>query len=210
MMNRGIKIVGGQIMQSPFETPQESNGDKALERALSAVHDVVSQEQEKVGEEENIDTFPANENNVEADTDGEATLFLKKSVTRRLANHIANANGISYSETDTHFRFDGKYIRVTRQEVENILGKLSDAKWRMLFVNRSGNVRTFNDYEFAIGNPTANTEQTENKDYVQLNFRIERSLKEEIDTLRELMNMSQNDFVAQAVAEFVSAIKAEL
>jgi hypothetical protein len=152
---------------------------------------------------------------VEASTTVEfVTLKIKRTYPKRLINIITAANPdveLNENEADAYV-LTGSYIKVTRAEVESVVGRLTDTRWRMLFMNRTGEVREFNNYEFSMGVPRpVITESSERRESTQINVRIPTDLKALMEELRapEILNLSQNDFVAEALAEYINMIKKE-
>lgn len=141
------------------------------------------------------------------------SVSLRKGFPKRVVNLIASVNNAEVDETEEFYVIKAPYIKVTRSDLESVAGKVTDARWRMLFVNRSGEVKDFNNYEFSIGAPKpVIVEETPKEQPVQLNIRISPALKEEIEELRKLLgdNYSQNSFVEDAIKEFVTNIRKEM
>jgi hypothetical protein len=142
------------------------------------------------------------------------TLSLRKGLSKRVINLIGSMNNAEIVETEDFFIIKASYIKVVRSDIESSVGKLTDGRWRTLFVNRKGEVKEFNNYEFAIGIPKPTVVETpeERKEMVQLNIRIEKSIKDDIEELRRLLgdNYTQNGFVEDALKEFIANIKKEM
>src|SRR5579875_2982856 len=64
---------------------------------------------------------------------------------------VNNNDNVIVQEFEKYFQLNAKQIRVTRQDGERALGKMNDGQWRMLFMNKKGDVDTFNDHEFVLG-----------------------------------------------------------
>jgi hypothetical protein len=141
------------------------------------------------------------------------SLTFRKTQPKRLVNAIASANGVQLVEATDSYVIAAPYIKVLRSEIEAITGKLSDVKWRMIFVNRKGEVKEFTNHEFAIGVASvASVNETERKEAVQLNIRIDKQVKEEMEKYRgkDFLDRTQNDFVEDALKEFIANIQKEL
>lgn len=144
-----------------------------------------------------------------------ATLSIRKGFPKRIINLIASMNNAEIDETDDLYIIKAPRIRVVRAELEASIGKLTDGRWRTLFVNRTGEINEFNGYEFDISVPTPSLvekEEVTKEPVVQLNIRIPESVKSDIEELRKLLgdNYTQNAFVEDALKEFISNIKKEM
>lgn len=137
----------------------------------------------------------------------EGTVALKTRSTL-LVDVVSRTNvGAILQNTGDYYQINAPTIRVIRQDVESILGKLNDAQWRMLFMNHEGEVKTFNNYEFLIGNVAEQVE--ERKELAQINIRIDRLAKDNMDTVRGLLNMTQAEFLEVAIQELTDKILSE-
>lgn len=141
------------------------------------------------------------------------SISFRKTHPKRLINALASINNAKIEENEDSFVIVAPYLKITRSDVETSIGKISDAKWRMMFVNRAGEVKEFNNYEFAIGTPKVVESATESKtETVQLNIRIDKHVKEELEKFRspEFLDLNQNAFVEEALREFIANIRKEL
>jgi hypothetical protein len=173
---------------------------------LSLVETANAEFEQLTGEEKSNLTFIAPAELVE--------LSLRKGLPKRVINLIASMNNAEMQENEEHYILKAPYIKVSRADVESSIGKLTDGRWRMLFVNRSGEIKEFNNYEFAIGAPKAAIvdEEEQRKETVQLNIRVDKLIKEDIEKYRLLLgeNYTQNAFVEDALKEFIANIKKEM
>jgi hypothetical protein len=141
------------------------------------------------------------------------SISFRKTYPKRLINSLASANNATLEETEDAFMVSAPFIKVTRSDVEQVTGKITDAKWRMMFVNRSGEVKDFNLYEFTIGTPKAVVADEEaTVETVQLNVRIDKEIKAEMEKYRDsnYLDMTQPAFVQEALREFIASIKREV
>jgi hypothetical protein len=146
-------------------------------------------------------------------SDGFASVSFRKNYPKRLVNAMAGVNNAQLVETDDAYVLSAPYIKISRRELEAVIGPMTDAKWRIMFVNRVGEVKEFNNYEFAVGTPRpVETVEEEAKDTVQLNIRIDRAVKDELEKYRgkEYLDMTQNAFVEEALKEFIANIRKEV
>lgn len=127
-----------------------------------------------------------------------------------LAELISQTNeDVIVQSSNKHFQINAKQIRVSRGEVERKLGKrLNDGEWRMLFINRTGEVYSFTDHEFILG--IVELEIEERKEQAQINTRIDAEAKSEMDSVRQLLNMTQAQFLEVAIKEYAEKVRAEL
>ncbi|WP_336784079.1 hypothetical protein [Paenibacillus illinoisensis] len=141
-----------------------------------------------------------------------ASLSLKRTYAKRLVNAIASLNNIEVEEHEDCYLIASPFIRVNRSDVEHVAGKMSDAKWRMLFVNRSGEIREFTNERFIMGTPVQATQAEDEKDVVQINVRIDSLVKADVDKYRskDFLDLTQNAFVEEALREFIVNIKKDL
>ncbi|MNS30721.1 hypothetical protein D3C72_627590 [compost metagenome] len=141
--------------------------------------------------------------------DSSVSLKFKKTYPKRLISTIVNNNNALLQETDEHYIVSAPYIRVVREEVESVLGKLTEAKWRLLFIGRSTDkVRDFDSSLFSMGNQRTVLDKSE---LTQVNFSIPKTLKAEMTTYRseKYLNLGQNEFVTEALREYIDNIKRE-
>ncbi len=142
-----------------------------------------------------------------------ASLSLRRTYSKRLVNLIASLNNTEVEETEDFYLISAPFIKVNRSDVEGVVsGKMSDAKWRMLFVNRSGEIREMSNERFVMGTPAPVVSTDESKDVIQINIRIDAGVKAEMDKYRskEFLDLTQNAFVEEALREFIENIKKEL
>lgn len=140
--------------------------------------------------------------------EGTVELKLRKNYKPLVDTIIKSNNNVTVQEFDTHYQVNAQQIKVTRQDGERALGKLNDGQWRILFMNKKGELSSFNDYEFVLG--VIATEVEEAKETAQLNTRIDSKAKLEMDEIRDLLGMTQAKFLEVAIAEYVSKVKAEI
>jgi hypothetical protein len=126
-----------------------------------------------------------------------------------LVEMIVNKNDdVVVQDFETHFQANAKQIRITRQDAENALGKMDDGRWKILLMNRNGEVSQLNNYELVLGITEAVAE--ESKDLAQLNTRILAESKMEMDATRKLLGMTQAEFLEVAIKEYAEKVKAEM
>jgi hypothetical protein len=167
---------------------------------------ILNSEEEVVVEDNTV----SNEGSKE-ETNSTVSLYIKKSMRKPVVNNIVSANQEAHvHETDGHYVITAPYIRVTRSMVESALGNITDAQWRMTFLRREGDVRAFNDYEFQLGTPAIQVEEQNKTDYVQINTRIPKEAKIEMECYLPLLNMSQTEYIAKAVELMNAQIREEL
>lgn len=138
------------------------------------------------------------------------TIKIKRTQPKRLINAIVQANSnVEVEEGEDAYVITAPYVKVRRSDVEVVTGSMSDTKWRMLFMNRVGEVSSFTNHEFIIGVPQPTITEEDRRVWTQVNIRLPKDLKEEMELLRsaQILNMSQNEFVAEAVAEYIAMIK---
>lgn len=142
------------------------------------------------------------------DLEGTVSLKIHKN-NMPLAEIVAKKNdGVIVQQFENHFQLNAKQIRVTRQDAENVLGRMNDGRWRMLLMNRDGEIANLNNYELVLG--VVQTETEENKETAQLNTRILAESKQDMDEIRALLNMTQAQFLEVAIAEYVEKVRAEM
>lgn len=137
---------------------------------------------------------------------------------QQVVDAISQANpGAEIEEADDHFSIRAPHIRILRQEVEKAAGtKLSDVRWKSLFVNRSGDIKEFNEHEFSMGITVPVVEEEEVQiETIQFNVRIPKELKSEMDNVRALLGtpsspMTQNSYVAEALQVLNKQIMKEI
>jgi hypothetical protein len=140
------------------------------------------------------------------DTESKARISFKNNrINFEIAESIINANpNLKFYENNEIIQVSGDYIRLNRSQVEGIMGKITDIAWRMLVMNNEGDKQVFNDHELIIGTVAETTEQVE---LAQLNVRINKEAKENLDKYRELLSLTQGEFVEKAIEELVVKIK---
>jgi hypothetical protein len=140
----------------------------------------------------------------------EGTVSLKiKNTYKELVEVIVNKNdNVVVQEFDGHIQINAKQIRVTRQDAESVLGRMNDGRWRMLLMNRDGEVTNFNNYELVLGIVESEVEET--KEQAQLNTRILADAKIEMDEIRALLGMTQSQFLEVAIKEFAERVRSEM
>lgn len=140
--------------------------------------------------------------------EGTVAIKLKKDYAKLVGVITSGNDEVIVQEFDTHYQLNAKQIRVTRQDAERTLGKMNDGRWRMLFMNRDGELTAFNDYEFVLG--VVETEVEERREQAQLNTRIDAEAKQEMDRVRALLEMTQAQFLEVAIKEFSEKVNAEM
>jgi hypothetical protein len=140
--------------------------------------------------------------------EGTVMLKLRKQYFPLVDTIVKNNDNVIVQEFDNYFQINAKQIKVTRQDGERALGRLNDGQWRVLFVNRQGEVSNFNDYEFVLG--VVETEVEETKETAQLNTRIDSKCKMDMDEVREMLGMTQAKFLEVAITEYVQKVRAEM
>lgn len=140
--------------------------------------------------------------------EGTVALKLRKQYKPLVDTIINNNDNVMVQEFENHFQLNAKQLKVTRQDGERALGRLNDGQWRMLFMNKKGEVVDFNDDKFILGVVEAEAEEV--KETAQLNTRIDSKAKLEMDEVRDLLGMTQSKFLEVCIAEYVSKVKAEL
>lgn len=140
--------------------------------------------------------------------EGTVELKLRKTYAP-LVQTIVNVNSdVIVQDKEAYFQLNAKQIKVTRTDGERALGKLNDGQWRILFMNKIGEVVSFTDNEFVLG--VVETEETTVKELAQLNTRIDSNVKADMDETRDFLGMTQAKFLEVAIAEYVAKAKAEL
>jgi hypothetical protein len=140
--------------------------------------------------------------------EGTVELKLRKNYKPLVDTIIKNNDNVIVQEFDTHFQINAPQIKLTRQDGERALGRLNDGQWRVLFMNKQGELVKFDDYSFILG--VLPEEIEENKETAQLNTRIDSKAKLEMDEIRDLLGMTQSKFLEVAIAEYVSKVKEEM
>lgn len=155
------------------------------------------------------------ENNVVATTnvtpeslEGTVMLKLNKQYKKLVDTIVKNNDNVVVQDLETHYQINAPQIKVTRQDGERALGKLNDGKWRMLFVNKKGEVVDFNDDKFVLGVIEAEVEEA--KELAQLNTRIDSKCKLDMDEIRDLLGMTQAKFLEVAINEYVGKVRDEI
>lgn len=140
--------------------------------------------------------------------EGTVELKLRKQYKSLVTVIVQNNDNVIVQEFESYIQLNAKQIKVTRQDGERALGKMNDGSWRMLFMNKKGEISSFNDYEFVLG--VVETEAEEVKETAQLNTRIDSKAKLEMDETRELLGMTQAKFLEVCIADYVAKVKAEM
>jgi hypothetical protein len=140
--------------------------------------------------------------------EGTVELKLRKQYQPLVTVIVQNNDNVVVQEFESHFQLNAKQIKVSRTDGERALGRLNDGSWRMIFMNKKGEIVNFNDYEFVLG--VVETEAEEVKETAQLNTRIDSKAKLEMDETRELLGMTQAKFLEVCIADYVAKVKAEL
>jgi hypothetical protein len=140
--------------------------------------------------------------------EGTVELKLRKQYKELVDAIVKNNDNVTVQEFETHYQVNAKQIKVTRQDGERALGRLNDGQWRILFMNKKGEVVTFDDYQFVLG--VVEEEVAESKETAQLNTRIDSKSKLEMDETREMLGMTQAKFLEVCIAEYVAKVKAEM
>lgn len=164
--------------------------------------------QEKLHEEVPPKVLPQADGTIEY-----VTLKIKRTYSKRLVNSAivsTNAN-VELEEAEDVFILKAPYIKVKRSDIEAVMGSISDTKWRMIFMNRVGEVREFTNYEFIMGIPQPSQTEVDRREWTQMNVRLPKDLKEEMEILRapDILAMNQNEFVSEAITEYIAMIKRE-
>lgn len=204
------------LVRNNTVTSQEQNTKKMEELKMELSNEMVNGNT-LVGEQTNtdkevIETMQQLEDSIKAEQTSVAHLAIKKINGEDLVNMIVQSNyHAEVGENETHYLVHAPYIRVVRSDVENLLGKLSNTRWRMIFAHRQGELKTFNDYEFAIGNPVQTSDEpTSKEETTQVNARFPISLKEEVDEFKDMLGLSINSFVITAVTEYIKNLKEQI
>lgn len=71
-------------------------------------------------------------------------------------------------------------------------------------MNREGDTVTFNNYEFVMGNVEQVIE--ERKELAQINIRIDKNAKDTMDEVKNLLGMTQAEFLEVAIKELADKI----
>jgi hypothetical protein len=122
---------------------------------------------------------------------------------------VASKNeNVIVQEFDGYYQVNAKQIRITRQDVEGLFGKINDGRWRMLLMNRDGEVSEFNNHILILG--IVQSEVEEAKETAQLNTRIDSKSKEEMDKIRGLLDMTQAQFLEVAIKEYADKVRSEM
>jgi predicted RNA-binding protein YlqC (UPF0109 family) len=136
------------------------------------------------------------------------SLKVKKTATSFIKLIVSSNDNVIVQEFDNCYQLNAPQIKVSRQDAERAIGKLNDGRWRMMFMNRTGEVVSLNDYEFVLG--VLETEIEERKELAQLNTRILAEAKAEMDETRKLLGMTQAEFLEIAIRDFADKVNAEV
>lgn len=139
---------------------------------------------------------------------GTVELKLKKEY-GRLADIISENNeGVIVQELDNCIQINAPQLKITRQDVDRAIGKVDDGRWRMILLNRQGEISCFNDYEFILGEIQEEIE--ESKELAQINTRVTAEAKQMMDrTRKKLGDWTQGDFLDNAIRDYVQKVEAE-
>jgi hypothetical protein len=140
--------------------------------------------------------------------EGTVELKLRKQYMPLVETIIHNNENVIVQDFESYFQLNAKQIKVTRQDAERTLGKMNDGQWRILFMNKKGDVAEFNDYQFVLG--VIETEVEEAKETAQLNTRIDSKCKMDMDRVRDMLGMTQSKFLEVVIAEYVAKVDAEM
>jgi hypothetical protein len=140
--------------------------------------------------------------------EGTVELKLRKTYQPLVQTIVNNNDNVIVQEFDNYFQLNAKQIKVSRTDGERALGRLNDGSWRMLFMNKKGEVANFTDYEFTLGVVEEEAEAV--KETAQLNTRIDSKAKLDMDETREMLGMTQAKFLEVAIAEYVAKVKSEM
>jgi hypothetical protein len=139
---------------------------------------------------------------------GTVSLKVKKDY-GTLVELVASKNeNVIVQEFDGYYQVNAKQIRITRQDVEGLFGKINDGRWRMLLMNRDGEVSEFNNHILILG--IVQSEVEEAKETAQINTRIDSKSKEEMDKIRGLLDMTQAQFLEVAIKEYADKVRSEM
>jgi hypothetical protein len=188
--------------------------DKEIAKAIRHLNNKATIKIEPKGDVADMTTKTVEKTNVVSgivspeSLEGTVELKLRKQYLPLVDTIVKNNDNVTVQEFDTHFQVNAKQIKVTRQDGERALGRLNDGQWRILFMNKKGEVSNFNDYEFVLG--VVETEVEEAKETAQLNTRIDSKAKLEMDETREMLGMTQAKFLEVCIADYVAKVKAEM
>lgn len=140
--------------------------------------------------------------------EGTVELKLRKQYQPLVQTIVNNNDNVIVQEFENYFQLNAKQIKVSRTDGERALGRLNDGSWRMLFMNKKGEVASFTDYEFVLGIVEEEAEAV--KETAQLNTRIDSKAKMDMDETREMLGMTQAKFLEVCIAEYVAKVKAEM
>lgn len=198
-MDEGEDFVVGTIAGLDDETPIKPTSKKQDDKKTINKESVADMTKQNVKTVEEVTA---------EQLEGTVSLKLKKGYEGLLMVIEGNNEGTIIQDFDTYYQVNSKQIRITRQDAERVLGKMNDGRWRMLFMNREGEVSNFNDYEFVLGIVEAEVESP--RELAQLNTRILSEAKMEMDAVRDLLNMTQSQFLEVAIREFAEKVRAEM
>jgi hypothetical protein len=140
--------------------------------------------------------------------EGTVELKLRKQYMPLVETIVHNNENVIVQDFESYFQLNAKQIKVTRQDAERTLGKMNDGQWRILFMNKKGDVSEFNDYQFVLG--VIETEVEEAKETAQLNTRIDSNCKMNMDRVRDMLGMTQSKFLEVVITEYVAKVDAEM
>lgn len=177
----------------------------------------VGQSTDESGKEQGTSSPENNENENEGEgkdpAPNHASLRFRKNAAKRLVNLIASVNNTEVEEVDNFYLISAPYIEVNRKEIESVVGELTDARWRMLFVNRAGEVSEFTNDNFRIGiEKSASPAAAAQPELTPISVKIDSLVKQEMDKYRgaEYLDLHQNAFVEAALRDFIEGIKKQI
>lgn len=200
-------INSGELGVQEFHSPEaDTNLDQALD---TAQHQEEAPDQGETADQEetNTEEAPAVKNVVK--------LILRKTLSKRVINHVAAINNGDIEEGEDTVAISAPYIKVTRADIEAYLGAITDAKWRMILMNRVGEVRELTNREFILGVQNAESGEEETGRVVtQINLRVDKTLKDKIDKYRKVLGNGEKysitAFCEDAIKEFINSVEKEI
>ena len=136
-----------------------------------------------------------------------ATVTLPLNEIGKITGELFGNRGLEVYEGNEGIVVAGKRISLKRNSIEAILGRpIKETMWRVLFANRDGEVKIFNSAEVLIGDESPEGEEID-KGLITITGKVDSELKDEIDRFRGVLNLTQNDFVLEALKEYVDSLK---
>jgi len=136
-----------------------------------------------------------------------ATVTLPLNEIGKITGELFSNRGLEVYEGNEGIVVAGKRISLKRNSIEAILGRpIKETMWRVLFANRDGEVKIFNSAEVLIGDESPEGEEID-KGLITITGKVDSELKDEIDHFRGVLNLTQNDFVLEALKEYVDSLK---